>query len=177
VHRLPLGHQRTAGTLCAAYVALRKSQVCFSQGSYPLSRARNQGLVAEPASRRSGSQHPDYLRQKVRADERTRTAYPTYYECDIGSSCSGRNEIASASQTVFLLIDRTEKCLGQKDPSLTSPSLLYEAMITPLGDTFESVSVKAAGMVPSPNNRLPFPSVTGNTFNHNWSAKSFANKV
>ena len=76
-----------------------------------------------------------------------------------------------------MIVDGTEKPLGQKDPSLTSPSLLYEAIITPLGDTCESVSVKAAGMVPSPNNRLPLPSVTGNTFNHNWSAKSFANKV
>jgi hypothetical protein len=81
------------------------------------------------------------------------------------------------SGALNMVVDGTEKTLCQNEPSLTSPSLLYEAKITPLGDTFESVSVKAAGMVPSPNSRLPLPRVTGNTFNHNSSTKSFANKV
>ena len=76
-----------------------------------------------------------------------------------------------------MIVDGTEKTLGQNEPSSTSPSLLYEAMITPLGDIFESVSVKAAGMVPSPNHRLPLPSVTGNIFNYNSSTRLFANKV
>src|SRR5215207_7478099 len=89
----------------------------------------------------------------------------------------GQGATLGGSGALEMIVDGTEKPLGQKDPSLTSPSLLYEAIITPLGDIFESVSVKAAGMVPSSNNRLPLPSVTGNTFNHNSSSKSFANKV
>src|SRR5215210_669968 len=73
--RLPLGHQRAAGTLCAANVALRKSQVCSPKAPTRPPRARNLRLVAEPASRRSGSQYPAHLRHKRRADEWTRTAY------------------------------------------------------------------------------------------------------
>src|SRR5215216_7101060 len=91
--------------------------------------------------------------------------------------CAWSGATLRGSGALEMIVDGTEKPLGQKEPSLTSPALLYEAIITPLGDIFESVSVKAAGMVPSPNNRLPLPSVTGNTFNHNWSAKSFASKV
>jgi hypothetical protein len=89
----------------------------------------------------------------------------------------GQGATLRGSGALEMIVDGTEKPLGQKEPSLTSPSLLYEAIITPLGDTCESVSSKAAGMVPSSNSRLPLPSVTGNTFNHNWSTKSFASNV
>src|SRR5215210_8149970 len=62
--RLPLGHQRAAGTLCAAYVALRKSRVSSPEAPTRPPSARNLRLVAEPASRRSGSQYPAHLRHK-----------------------------------------------------------------------------------------------------------------
>lgn len=48
-----------------------------------------------------------------------------------------------------------------KEPVLTSPARLNEATITPEGEVFDSNKVKAAGMVPSWNKRLPLPSVMG----------------
>jgi hypothetical protein len=51
--RLPLGHQRTVGTLCAAYVALCKSQVCSpeapTRSREPETRDSSRSLLPEGA--------------------------------------------------------------------------------------------------------------------------------
>src|SRR5215204_1561254 len=57
------------------------------------------------------------------------------------------------------------------DPVLTSPARSYEAMITPLGEISPSRSLNPAGFVPSANNRLPLPRVTGNIFLKSSSTK------
>ena len=49
--------------------------------------------------------------------------------------------------------------------------------MTPRGDIFASRKLKAAGMVPSANKRLPLPSVIGKSFNHNSSTRSCESSV
>ena len=66
---------------------------------------------------------------------------------------------------------------NQNDPVLSCPARVKEATITPLGDVVESCSLKAAGIVPSANRRLPLPSVTGKILSQNSSTKSCANNV
>src|SRR5215213_5452837 len=63
------------------------------------------------------------------------------------------------------------------DPVLTSPARSYEAMITPLGEISPSRSLNPAGFVPSANNRLPLPRVTGNIFSQSSSTKSCFKRV
>src|SRR5215210_2077714 len=63
------------------------------------------------------------------------------------------------------------------DPVLTSPARSYEAMITPLGEISLRTSLNPAGFVPSANNRLPLPRVTGNIFSQSSSTKSCRKRV
>src|SRR5687767_10451342 len=44
--------------------------------------------------------------------------------------------------------------------------------MTPLGVTLLSVNLRAAGIVPSANNRFPGPSITGNTISQKVSTRS-----
>src|SRR5277367_320085 len=50
-------------------------------------------------------------------------------------------------------------------------------IMTPFGVTALSVTWNAAGMVPSANNFLPTPKVTGNIFSHRASTKSCRSRV
>jgi hypothetical protein len=58
---------------------------------------------------------------------------------------------------------------AQNDPVLTSPARLNEAIISPLGEVFDLVNVKAASIEPLPNKRFLLSSVTGNILSQNSS--------
>ena len=52
--------------------------------------------------------------------------------------------------------------LGQNEPVFNGPAGVYVAMMTPVVDILDSASLNPSGEAPSPNKRLPPPTVTGN---------------
>ena len=60
---------------------------------------------------------------------------------------------------------------------LLKERIIFLAIMTPLVEVLESMSLNPAGAVPSANRRLPAPSVSGKTFRRNSSTRSFFRSV
>src|SRR5258708_7523694 len=80
-------------------------------------------------------------------------------EVDGGSAAARRFYQAKTAQAPTDLFVGSGRA---NEPVFTSPARSYVAMITPLGETFDAVTLNAAGRVPAPKRRLPPPSATGN---------------